>query len=115
VRSRPTTIREAIIMKALICAALAATVLAAPALSFAQSANGPVTRAEVEANLVQMEKAGYQPGRRDPYYPADIQAAEARMPAQAASDNSSGGMTDGTSGAGMSATPFHGRSIYFGH
>jgi hypothetical protein len=87
--------------------------------SFAQS-NAPVTRAEVKAQLVQLEKAGYQPGRNDPYYPADIQAAEARVSAQNGASNSFGGVSDGTSASGARAAVSptlndNGRSIYSGH
>lgn len=68
--------------KIFVCLAVAAGALAAPALSFAQS-NGPVTRAQVRADLVRVEQAGYQPGRgEDVDYPADIQAAEAKIAAQ---------------------------------
>ncbi|MEM5387447.1 DUF4148 domain-containing protein [Paraburkholderia phymatum] len=68
--------------KIFVCLAVAAGAMAAPALSFAQS-NGPVTRAEVRADLVRVEQAGYQPGRGDDIdYPADIQAAEAKIAAQ---------------------------------
>ncbi|ACD20530.1 DUF4148 domain-containing protein [Paraburkholderia phytofirmans] len=68
--------------KAIVCLALAAAALSAPVLSFAQS-NGPVTRAEVRSNLVQVERAGYNPARSDDAsYPADIQAAEAKVAAQ---------------------------------
>jgi hypothetical protein len=68
--------------KIFVCLALAAGTLAAPALSFAQS-NGPVTRAEVRADLVRLEKAGYEPAvASDANYPADIQAAEAKVAAQ---------------------------------
>lgn len=68
--------------KALVCFALAASALAAPALSFAQS-NGPLTRAEVRADLIRVEQAGYNPSTSDDAtYPADIQAAEARIAAQ---------------------------------
>jgi len=68
-------------MKSLIQAVAIAAVLATPVASFAQS-NQPLTRAEVRAQLVQIEQAGYSPARgRDPYYPTDIQAAEARVAA----------------------------------
>jgi hypothetical protein len=91
-------------MKAMICAVLTATVLAAPALSFAQSTNGPVTRAEVRADLVQLEMAGYQPGRYNPNYPADIQAAEARVHAGSMPGNAYGSVAaDGRSDAGVPA------------
>jgi hypothetical protein len=99
---------------------IVAAVLAIPAVSsFAQS-NAPVTRAEVRAQLVQLEKAGYQPGRDDPYYPADIQAAEARVSAQNAAATGFGGVTDGASASGARAVVSpalndNAKSIYFGH
>jgi anti-sigma factor RsiW len=99
---------------------IVAAVLAVPAVSsFAQS-NAPITRAEVRAQLVQIEKAGYQPGRNDPNYPADIQAAEARVAAQNGAAASFGGATDGTSAAGTRAVVSpalnnNAKSIYFGH
>lgn len=61
--------------------ALAAATLGAPVLSFAQS-NAPLTREEVRADLVRVEQAGYNPARgNDVDYPADIQAAEAKIAA----------------------------------
>ena len=57
-------------------------ILFTPLASFAQTTT-PLTRAQVRAQLVQIEKAGYNPARaRDNNYPADIQAAEARVAAQ---------------------------------
>jgi hypothetical protein len=64
-------------MKAIKLLAVAALV-AAPVLSFAQSAEG-VTRAQVRAELVQLEKAGYNPSSDETQYPANIQAALARI------------------------------------
>lgn len=88
-------------MKSLIKAFALAVVIAAPVASFAQS-NQPLTRAEVRSQLVQLEKAGYNPGRtgRDPYYPEDIQAAEARVAAENGSTSSVGGAVGGTSESG---------------
>ncbi|MGF6774768.1 hypothetical protein P3T18_007289 [Paraburkholderia sp. GAS199] len=69
-------------MKSLIQAVALAVILAAPVASFAQSEQ-PLTRAEVKAQLSQIEAAGYNPARAvDSTYPADIQAAEARVAAQ---------------------------------
>jgi opacity protein-like surface antigen len=69
-------------MKSLVQAVALAVVLAAPVASFAQSEQ-PVTRAEVKAQLKQLEQAGYNPAAtNDSSYPADIQAAEARVAAQ---------------------------------
>ena len=62
-------------MKTLICLSLAVSALASPALSFAQSTSAPVTRAQVYADLVRLEQAGYDPSAsNDPNYPAAIQA-----------------------------------------
>lgn len=68
--------------KILVSLAVAVSALAAPALSSAQS-NGPLTRAEVRADLVRVEQAGYNPAvASDPHYPDDIQAAEAKSAAE---------------------------------
>ncbi|SDR36498.1 protein of unknown function [Paraburkholderia fungorum] len=89
-------------MKSLIEAAVIAALIAAPLAAFAQS-NQPVTRAQVRAELVQLEKAGYNPATSNSYdYPGNIQAAEARVAAQnAAAQNSGYGSTaNGSSQAG---------------
>ena len=107
-------------MKSLIQAVVVAAVLAAPVATFAQS-NQPVTRAQVRAELVQLEKVGYNPARSaDPYYPADIQAAEARVAAQNGATGGIGGVVSGSSasGAPVAARPAGNdgvKSIYFGH
>jgi Domain of unknown function (DUF4148) len=67
--------------KVFVCLALAAGALTLPVISFAQS-NSPVTRAEVRADLVRLERAGYDPRGNDNDYPAEIQAAEAKVAAQ---------------------------------
>jgi hypothetical protein len=69
-------------MKALIQAVIVSCALAAPALSFAQSEQGNVTRAQVRDDLQRVEQAGYRPIARDASYPDDIQAAEAKVSAQ---------------------------------
>jgi len=97
--------------KALICLALAAGALAAPVLSFAQS-NAPVTRAEVRADLVRVEQAGYNPALgNDNNYPADIQAAEAKIAAQGGQQQATqayGGVADnGTSSGAPMHTAMH--------
>jgi opacity protein-like surface antigen len=84
-------------MKSLIKAIAVAAVLAVPAVSFAQS-NQPVTRAEVRAQLVQLEKAGYNPfDGSDAHYPAAIQQAEGRVARDTAGY---GPATAGTSDSG---------------
>jgi hypothetical protein len=91
---------EVVIMK-LVQSLVVAAALAIPAVSsFAQS-NQPVTRAEVKAQLVQLEKAGYQPGAGDrTQYPRNIQAAEARVSAANGAATDVGGIADGTSASG---------------
>ncbi|MFM0308349.1 DUF4148 domain-containing protein [Paraburkholderia sp. RL17-383-BIF-A] len=90
-------------MKSLIQAVVIAAALAAPVAVFAQS-NAPLTRAQVRAELVQLEKAGYNPARgEDPYYPADIQAAEAKVAAQNGATSGYGGVVSGSSDAGRPA------------
>ncbi|WP_186211091.1 DUF4148 domain-containing protein [Burkholderia gladioli] len=58
----------------LVLAALAC----APVLSFAGSTPG-LTRAEVRADLVRVEQAGYRPAGYDAQYPLDLQAALVRV------------------------------------
>ncbi|WP_321795334.1 DUF4148 domain-containing protein [Caballeronia sp. J97] len=81
--------------------AAVALAFAAPVASFAQS-NQPLTRAEVRQQIVQLEKAGYNPGViSDSKYPADIQAAEARVAAQNGRAQSDfGGASEGSAQSG---------------
>lgn len=66
-------------MKSLMKAIALVVVIAAPVASFAQTEQ-PLTRAEVKAQLIQIEQAGYNPAASgDSTYPGDIQAAEARV------------------------------------
>lgn len=51
-----------------------AALVAIPALSFADTGRG-LTRADVRAELVRLEQAGYNPARSEPNYPADVAAA----------------------------------------
>jgi hypothetical protein len=58
------------------------SVLATPALAYAETVGG-LTRAEVYADLVRVEKAGYNPSAGDDTkYPGDIQADEAKIAAK---------------------------------
>ncbi|MGF7001577.1 DUF4148 domain-containing protein [Paraburkholderia sp. GAS32] len=88
---------------------------ASPVVSFAQSTE-PLTRAQVRAELIRLEEAGYHAGTGDhTTYPAGIQAAESKIAAQdsqqtasnsapdrpQAANNDVGGTTlNGTSAAG---------------
>jgi uncharacterized protein DUF4148 len=108
--------------KSLIPAVVIVSALAAPTFAFAQSAdtNGSLTRAEVKAQLVQLEKAGYNPAGDQVNYPQNIQAAQARVDAQnAQAATAYGPSTSGTSAVGVrgSAAPAQNApgSVFFGH
>ena len=97
----------------------AAVLLCAPLASFAQQSNAPLTRAEVRAQLVQAEKAGYTIND-NLTYPADIQAVQAKV---AAADNEAqpvktgyGPSVGGTSqsGAGRAVTNDGTKPLFFG-
>ena len=69
-------------MKSIVKAVAVALVLAAPVASFAQSsANRPLTRAEVRADLERVVAAGYRPTDWR-HYPENIQTVQARLAAQ---------------------------------
>lgn len=100
-------------MKSLVQTVVVLTVVAAPVISFAQ-ANSAVTREQVRADLVQLEQAGYHVGDGDnTNYPADIQAAEARIAAQNGG-SSYGGVVSGTSASGAPAPVTGLQPVYFG-
>lgn len=84
---------------------IVAALVAVPVVSFAQ-VQQPLTRAEVRAELVQLQKAGYsQGGGDDAQYPSKLDAALARINADDASTVASyGGVAKGSSAAG-SRTP----------
>ncbi|WP_082855062.1 DUF4148 domain-containing protein [Paraburkholderia phytofirmans] len=92
-------------MKSVIRIAAAAIALAAPVVSFAQQDNPPLTRAQVRAQLIQIENAGYHPGHRDINFPDDFLAAEARVAAENGGPSSTGvgGVSSGASELGHRA------------
>jgi Domain of unknown function (DUF4148) len=114
-------------MKSLIKTVAIAVVLAAPVASFAQSNEQPLTRADVRNQLIQIEQAGYNPATsNDATYPADVQAAEARVQAQGpavaqtqepvANTSGYGMSTSGSSQSGGMTQPTTGaKSVYFGN
>jgi hypothetical protein len=86
-----------------------AAAIAFPVAGYAQESSPTVTRAQVRAELVQLQSVGYWPGRaNDPHYPADIQAAEAAVASQKGAEsnvNSSvGGVSGGSSASGKRVT-----------
>jgi hypothetical protein len=90
-----------LIMKLLVCAVTAIASLSFIP-SFAQAANSPLTRAQVEEQLVQLEQAGYRPSTHDADYPNEIQAAEAKVQAMNTSYGGSG--NDASTGAPTGAS-----------
>jgi hypothetical protein len=123
-KSSKKEMSEVRIMKSLIKAVAIAAVLAVPAVSFAQSNESGVTRAQVRNELIQLEKAGYNPATaNDATYPADIQAAEHRVQEQnaqavaqqPAADTGYGAATGGTSQAGAPARLDRANTVNFGH
>ncbi|MFM0351634.1 DUF4148 domain-containing protein [Paraburkholderia sp. RL17-347-BIC-D] len=75
--------------------------VALPVLASAQEDGSHITREQVRAELVALENAGYHPNKTSPYYPADIQAAEAKIHA----GNAVGGKPETSYGGVTSANP----------
>ncbi len=91
-------------MKTLIYVTLALSAIVSPALSFAQATNAPLTRAEVRADLVRVEQAGYNPSSGDQStYPAGIQAAETKIAAQDAANVTTANNGNGATADAMAA------------
>ena len=107
-------------MKTLISVTLAIGALVGPALSFAQTAPGELSRAEVRADLAQLEHAGYNPAANsDATYPDNVLAAEAKVAAQqraARSNDAVGGVAQaGSSQAGAPVAALAATSDYEKH
>ncbi|NML32501.1 DUF4148 domain-containing protein [Paraburkholderia antibiotica] len=84
---------------------LVAALVVAPVASFAQSPQHPLSRADVRAELVQLQKAGYNPASDNTQYPQNIEAAEARIGAansvaSGAAAGAYGGVEQGRSASG---------------
>jgi hypothetical protein len=92
-------------MKSFTRMVLIAALIAAPVASFAQSSQS-VSRAQVYAEMAQLEKAGYDP-RDWVHYPENIQAAEAKVAAQNATAQAAvsgyGGAADGATRSGTAS------------
>lgn len=96
----------------LISSLIVAAAVALPALSFAQS-NQPLTRAEVRAQLVELQQAGYDPASDQTQYPQNIQAAEARL--NAAKGNSAyGAVADTGAVSGARSSTASGDTVVIG-
>ena len=106
-------------MKKLIPAAFIAAALAIPAVSFAQAAQ-PLTRAQVRAQLVELENAGYDPVGNDVNYPQNLQAAQRRVEQARYAQRDTSGYgkpAAGTSAAGSVQQPVNARQMQeeYGH
>jgi hypothetical protein len=62
--------------------AVCVATLAMPLAAFAQQSQGGLTRAEVRAQLVELEQTGWRPSEEGPNYPDEVQAAEAKVAAK---------------------------------
>ena len=97
---------------------LAAAALFFPLAALAQT-DSTLTRAQVRADLQQLEQVGYEPFKgEDPHYPTDIQAAEARVRAGNGA-TSYGGAPSGATESGARvvtrpASPEEMKQLYFG-
>lgn len=102
-------------------AVVIAAALAAPAISFAQSSGQGLTRAQVRAELVELERVGYNPGGDQVNYPQNLQAAEARVSQQKLANGDASGYgapAAGTSQAGGAVRPVSvapQQAVYFGN
>jgi hypothetical protein len=68
-------------MKQIFVTAALTLLASAPLTSFAQT-DAPVTRAQVRAELANLEQAGYNPLTVDVDYPVTLQKAETRLQAE---------------------------------
>jgi len=89
----------------------AAALVAAPVLSFAQTHEG-VTRAQVRAELVQLQEAGYSPASDQTQYPKNIEAALARIHQGDAAARAYGGAQGGASQADARGDKADSASLY---
>jgi len=86
-RSAPSKTWRYPLMNPLIRTIALAAAFAAPLAAQAQTSQ-PLTRAEVHAEVVALRKAGFQPS--DWFYPASIQAAEAKIARQQGAPRAAG-------------------------
>lgn len=96
-----------------------AAAVSLPVAARAQTDGASVTRGQVRKELVQLERAGYQPGRNNPHYPDDLLAAQARIRAAVGTNpyavNAVGGATDGLSASGSRVGANVSQNALFAH
>jgi hypothetical protein len=82
-----------------------------PIASLAQS-DGGLTRAQVQAEIVQLQQAGFNPANANTVdFPANMPAADASAAGQS---SGYGPATNGTSQMGRPATPSGMKPVFFG-
>lgn len=86
-------------MKSLLSAVIVASALIVPAVSFAQQADAPVTRAQVRAELVAAQKAGLL-NENDTTYPMSAPQTGVAVAAVAHGSQDVGGAGVGSSDSG---------------
>ncbi|CAB3672148.1 DUF4148 domain-containing protein [Trinickia soli] len=105
--------------RSLLTTVIALALAPAAAMAQTQGPDSPVTRAQVMNQLIQLRQNGYVPSKI--HYPADIQAAEARVGTQAGVSTTAvsdmGGATAGTvqSGSPVMTPSTSWRSMYGRH
>ena len=82
-------------MKQIFVTAALVLLASAPITSFAQT-DAPLTRAQVRAELANLEQAGYNPLSVDVDYPVRLQKAEARLQAEQTSSQRQAAIQSGT-------------------
>jgi hypothetical protein len=111
--------RKEIAMNIRLLIVAVAAAVSLPVAAHAQTDGASVTREQVRKELVQLERAGYQPGRNDLHYPNDLLAGEARIRAAAGTNpyavNAVGGATDGLSTSGSRVGANVSQNALFAH
>jgi hypothetical protein len=108
-----TRIMQSLTKVALISCLLSTSVFAFGQTVSTQADNAPTTRAEVRADLVRLEKAGYRPNKI--HYPADIQAVEAKLAASNDSSNVVGGAGESSASGHAIVGPTTEQMLYRHH
>ena len=90
-------------MKSLLSAVVIASALIVPAVSFAQQANAPITRAQVRAELIAAQQAGLL-NQNDTNYPKAVPQGSTIVTASTDGSQDVGGAKASSSDAGSPVT-----------
>ncbi|KND59938.1 hypothetical protein BVER_04729c [Candidatus Burkholderia verschuerenii] len=104
-------------MKIFPCTIAIVALLVTPIASYADTGND-VSRAQVKAELVRIEQAGYRPTAEQADYPAALQAAETRVTSRRVAmiqATDYGSSTDSGSQAGAGNKRVDPRDTFMGH